>query len=346
MPCRKTIFLTTITIGLVLIVCEVAVRIAAKTFSIPLGGYQQKIAENWFAYYSSGPWSPLRHDPQIGWRAGPRSVPAEVKETYNDQHWRSAFNYKKESDKKRVALIGCSFTFGSNLDDNQTIATQLQRRLGPTYEVLNFSAEGYGLNHMAVLATQIAPKYKPDFMIIGMIEHSLHRHCLGFAWNSTPHPYYSLNESGVQLKGQPVPSRYDVVVNHANTLSRIKDTTAVMLSHSRLLRLAFEPLHRARYKRCLVDTNLAVLKHIENSTADTPKLFVTLQGTLPEEFEAGYEKLSTRTIDFSTGRGIDNWQGKQEGTSDGFHPDEAFADYIASVYATEIQKPKRAISSH
>jgi len=57
--------------------------------------------------------------------------------------WREVPGADKEVSQNHLALFGCSFTFGSGLSDQETLAAQLVARM-PNYRVYNFGVGGYG----------------------------------------------------------------------------------------------------------------------------------------------------------------------------------------------------------
>ena len=66
-------------------------------------------------------------------------------------------------------LIGDSFAYGWLVDDTETIGAYVEQELGPDTEVVNLGVRGHGLDQMALAATEIAPAYRPAFVIIAFI---------------------------------------------------------------------------------------------------------------------------------------------------------------------------------
>lgn len=54
--------------------------------------------------------------------------------------------YNQSSTKPEIWILGCSFTYGWSLNDNETYAWLLQAKL-PQYEIVNFGVNGYGTLH-------------------------------------------------------------------------------------------------------------------------------------------------------------------------------------------------------
>ena len=71
-------------------------------------------------------------------------------------------SYTETRSKPEIWIMGCSFTHGWSLNDQDTYPWLLQARL-PEYEVVNYGVEGYGTLHVLLqlreaLTTQPAPR--------------------------------------------------------------------------------------------------------------------------------------------------------------------------------------------
>lgn len=75
-------------------------------------------------------------------------------------------DYTKPQDKKRIILSGDSFVNGNGLDQHETIAYKLQEKLGPSWEVLPLSSDGYGTDLEYLLFKEEGLKYQPDIVIL------------------------------------------------------------------------------------------------------------------------------------------------------------------------------------
>jgi hypothetical protein len=56
---------------------------------------------------------------------------------------------KRKRSKKEIWILGCSFTYGWGVNDNETFTWLLQEQL-PNYEVVNFGVCGYGTMHSLI----------------------------------------------------------------------------------------------------------------------------------------------------------------------------------------------------
>ena len=71
-------------------------------------------------------------------------------------------------DKNRILILGDSFTFGTNVSDEESYPYYLERLL-PGTEVLNMGIEGYGHDQMLLYLKEEGLKYNPDIIIVGFL---------------------------------------------------------------------------------------------------------------------------------------------------------------------------------
>ncbi|MBW2968463.1 SGNH/GDSL hydrolase family protein, partial [Candidatus Woesearchaeota archaeon] len=88
-----------------------------------------------------------------------------------------------ENEGRRIIMIGDSFTFGVGVQDNETMAAQLQARLskikGPHLmkdaEVINLGEPGYGVSQMIAKYRKKGADLEPDTVIMTLIEDDIYR---------------------------------------------------------------------------------------------------------------------------------------------------------------------------
>lgn len=100
-----------------------------------------------------------------------------------------------------IVIIGCSFTFGIGVDDDQTYSALLARDAWPNYRVLNWSFSGWGTNH-ACLAVEEALKLKPKpaLILYGFFFGHLIRNDLRQSWHRSTRARFPLfDEKGNHL---------------------------------------------------------------------------------------------------------------------------------------------------
>jgi len=74
--------------------------------------------------------------------------------------------YDASVDKPEIWILGCSFTHGWSLNDEDTYPWRLQERL-PEYEVVNFGFSGYGTIHSLIQFREaLAKKKTPEIAVL------------------------------------------------------------------------------------------------------------------------------------------------------------------------------------
>jgi hypothetical protein len=80
-----------------------------------------------------------------------------------------------ESARRRIALVGDSFTFGLEVPFEATWGEELARILGDGTQVLNFGVDGYGLDQAVLRYRRDVVAWHPDLVILGMIHDDFRR---------------------------------------------------------------------------------------------------------------------------------------------------------------------------
>lgn len=106
------------------------------------------------------------------------------------------YGYGKSS-KKRILILGDSFTFGEGVSDNETYPYYLQLAL-PFIEIINFGVHGYGHDQMLIYFREEGIKYKPDILILGFVGDDMNRNILEF--RDYPKPKFEILNGKLKLK--------------------------------------------------------------------------------------------------------------------------------------------------
>jgi len=112
------------------------------------------------------------------------------------------------SAKKRIIVLGDSFTFGNEVTDDQTYSHYLGAALSSS-EVLNLGVPGYGHDQMLLYLEEEGVKYHPGVVLVGFNWYDMHRNCQGFLFYWKPR--FVLREGRLLLTHVPVPPPEDVV---------------------------------------------------------------------------------------------------------------------------------------
>ena len=157
-------------------------------------------------------------DSQLGWTIGPNlNGRGAARETI----FSSAEGARVESRgfrfrdrvRARIALVGNSYVFGSDVDYKDTWAFYLQQRLGTDVQVENFGVPGYGVDQAYLRYLKDVRERRPDVAILGLISHDLLRttmvyYAVGWPGAAAPgaKPRFTMKNGELILVNTPLPS--------------------------------------------------------------------------------------------------------------------------------------------
>ncbi|NMB76044.1 MAG: SGNH/GDSL hydrolase family protein [Myxococcales bacterium] len=152
---------------------------------------------------------PDEYHPTLGWvlKAGFRSSPNDsIRVTTNAQRFRNAVDFPAwpADGLRRLAVLGDSFVFGEEVDDEHTLPGFLQARL-TNVEVLNLGVRGYGVGQMVLWFEEAARGlHVDDVLLVITLPSDPFR---------DPYPYYfrnkpsfSVEKEALQIDNVPVPA--------------------------------------------------------------------------------------------------------------------------------------------
>ena len=156
------------------------------------------------------------YEPIMGWALSPNfnidnmRIPKTIFHT-NSKGIRgvSEYAYQKQATKKRILILGDSFTFGIGVSDNETYPYYMEK-MSSGLEVLNFGVSGYGHDQMLLYLKEAGIRYKPDIVILGFVYSDLSRNMLKFN-NKYPKPKFVLVGNKLQLTNVPVPTISSII---------------------------------------------------------------------------------------------------------------------------------------
>ena len=162
---------------------------------------------------ASGDLSYLIYDAQLGWGVvdGRQSENGLYRSGQNGIRTREAGDIvERQPEKKLVALVGDSFTFGEEVAYDETWAVHLQQLLGNEFQVVNFGVPGYGVDQMYLRYMRDVLKWEPDIVIFGFISHDLIRSMTVYTFLNFPEwdspyskPRFVPASAGLQLLNSP-----------------------------------------------------------------------------------------------------------------------------------------------
>lgn len=102
-----------------------------------------------------------------------------------------------------ILAVGDSFTEGWAVKDDETWPAHLERDTGRP--VLNAGVRGYGLDQIVLRAERLAPRFRPQTIILAFIEDDMNR--AGLSIRQAVHkPYFVPVGDGIELRNVPVPT--------------------------------------------------------------------------------------------------------------------------------------------
>ena len=170
------------------------------------------------------------YDPRRGWALKPNVKEARDADgtvvTSNSRGLRSKkeIALDKPPGGQRLLLLGDSFTFGAQVDDDETFATGIETRL-PGIEVLNLGVHGYGHDQMLLYLRDEGVKYSPDVVLIGFVGDDMLRNLLEF--RDFAKPRFTLENDLLIPHGVPVPSP-DEVLRDEPLRSKLLDLVSIL----------------------------------------------------------------------------------------------------------------------
>ena len=309
-----------VTVGLIVVTGEIALRAVARS-SVEgeiVGGVVLR-PKNWdtFAQHyrrlidrAGGDLSYLVYDDLMGWTVGPSRRSA-------NGLYRSSLEGIRASEegaslatfggRTRIALIGDSFTFGEDVNYEESWGYFLGKELGSEFQVLNFGVSGYGLDQMFLRYEKDVRRWKPRIVIFGFISHDTERSMLVYPFISFPEWNMPFSKSRLILRGgklaninAPAPAPGDIFSRASIfDLSSLEyhrgykqsDWESRFYHHSYLARLFVSWVPRWSIElsdvseKALVAVNASILKAFMRSTAEAGSIPLIIYFPNKEELE-------------------------------------------------------------
>lgn len=151
-------------------------------------------------------------DPLLGWRPRPGIDRIRVVDGRRVRITTSAHGLRgadapgpaRTAGVPRVAVFGCSQTFGGHVDDADVYTARVARLL-PGTEVLNFGVHGYGTGQMLLRWETEGIGFTPDVVVLAFAYYHVSRNVSGFRFYAKPRFLLAADGAPV-LGGVPVPA--------------------------------------------------------------------------------------------------------------------------------------------
>lgn len=118
------------------------------------------------------------------------------------------YDYARTPGKRRILVLGDSFTFGTDVSDNETFSHDLESAL-PDTEVLNLGVQGYGQDQMLLYLREEGVKYHPDIVLLGFTFMDTYRNLWNFF--AFAKPRFEMTPGGLKLTNVPIPTPEQVL---------------------------------------------------------------------------------------------------------------------------------------
>src|SRR5271166_2128813 len=114
---------------------------------------------------------------------------------------KTEYDYSRAPGRRRILVLGDSFTFGTDVSDDETYSHYLESAL-PNTEVLNLGVQGYGQDQMLLYLKEEGVKYHPDVVILGFLNMDTYRNLWKFF--AFAKPKFEATPDGLKLTNVPV----------------------------------------------------------------------------------------------------------------------------------------------
>lgn len=193
-----------------------------------------------------------QHDKLLGWagipfKAGEFQVEGRVNSIkLNSRGFRDREhgNSDAREDRRRILLLGDSFTWGYGVEFSDIFFERIHKR-NPDYEFINTAHCGYGIEQAYLTAGSYAAEYKPDAVLLMFVLNDF-----AYITQRSAHgyqkPYFTINEKGLELKNVPVPDREEPA--GGKTEKKAKFNRKYLYNHSLLFKLFEDAREDLQYR--------------------------------------------------------------------------------------------------
>jgi len=168
---KKNLILLLITFFIFLLIFEIILRL----FSFPIYGFQ-KGAFTYNEHYGYGP-TPNYSGVQTIYG---NSFLMDI----NEKGMRDTRNYDYLKNKKRILILGDSFSFGNGVNLKESYPEKLRENFGEEVEILNLGVPGFGINNEYVYYLEKGKKFNPDIILIQYHDNDWGTHKINYENNS------------------------------------------------------------------------------------------------------------------------------------------------------------------
>ncbi len=190
---KQNIILLLAAIAVCLVLLEISARVAAHfshsflcdTYSNPDDWFLCRLEFDLGRSYTLQNQSAIKLDSEIcdkwdlelGWVPNPscNSTRNSIRYSTNSVGFRNSEEFKLAKSRKRIMILGDSFTWGENNNDNETYPFYLYKMYNGSADVINMGVHGYGPDQFYLYFIRNGLKYKPDVVVFGLFLPGIHR---------------------------------------------------------------------------------------------------------------------------------------------------------------------------
>lgn len=151
---------------------------------------------------------PIQYDARLGWTPKPGDYTDSnywgKTLTIADQGIRLNGSVKAAPNRPAILVVGDSFTFGSQVGDEETWPAVLQELSGR--RAINGGVFAYGLDQSVLRAEVLVELFKPELLIVAFIPDNVNRTERAVR-TGTAKPYFDIVDGQLALRNIPVPRR-------------------------------------------------------------------------------------------------------------------------------------------
>ncbi len=210
---------TCFSIGVLLLVAEGVWRVFVLSGGLlpPTGDRDLREEWLWVTRHLNSGKNPLniaqaQFDPELGWVPLPNSSRPGVTVNRLGQRGSEVVPLERTERSPRVLLVGDSYTFGAQVNDEETYGSLLAARHLPEGEVINLGVSGYGPDQAVLFYEREGVKYKPDIVVLGFFVHGISRNAARFKYYTKPR--FELVGEKVQPSSARIPSPTDLLAEY------------------------------------------------------------------------------------------------------------------------------------
>jgi hypothetical protein len=195
---KSNLLLAGASLLLALLVCEALARLFVEqdvqSAPVSLFTLRNFVADRMILFGSA---YPSQHDPELGWV--PRAGFASARNVWgkrvsiDEQSLRRNGAPGDRGSARPVLMVGDSFVFGDEVDDEETQPAHLEQILGAP--VVNAGVFGYGIDQSVLRAERLVPELRPRALVLGFIPDDIERISISVRTGAEK-PYFELDARG------------------------------------------------------------------------------------------------------------------------------------------------------